>query len=88
MNIEYKANDGHTDSNAVTVDITVNAVNDAPIPSADHYTTAEDTVLNIDSAHGVLVNDIEPDGDQMSAVKFSDPAHGPVVFNLDGSFVY
>lgn len=39
----YKANDGHTDSNTVTVDIAVAAVNDAPVALPDSYGTQEDT---------------------------------------------
>src|SRR6185436_3493616 len=39
----YKANDGTADSNTVTVTITVNGVNDAPVAVADAYSVNEDT---------------------------------------------
>src|SRR5207302_1406697 len=49
----YKANDGELDSNAVTVAITVTAVNDAPVAAGDSYATNEDTALTV-AAPGVL----------------------------------
>ncbi|MDT4922672.1 MAG: large repetitive protein [Pseudonocardiales bacterium] len=39
----YKANDGHSDSNAATVTITVNSVNDAPVAGDVSASTNEDT---------------------------------------------
>ena len=43
----YKANDGTADSNVATVSITVTAVNDAPVASAQSVTTNEDTAKAI-----------------------------------------
>jgi PKD repeat protein len=41
------------------------------------------------SAPGVLLNDIDVDGDPLIATKLTDPVHGTVtVFNADGSFDY
>src|SRR4030095_9774750 len=48
----YKANDGTADSNTVTVSITVNAVNDAPVAVADSYSVNEDATLTIAAAGG------------------------------------
>src|SRR5207302_8687149 len=39
----FKANDGSLDSNVATVNLTVTAVNDAPIASGGSFSTAEDT---------------------------------------------
>ena len=39
----YKVNDGSLDSNEATVNITVNAVNDAPVAKDDTAMTDEDT---------------------------------------------
>src|SRR5207302_1009083 len=52
----YKANDGTADSNVAAVNVTVAAVNDPPVATADSYTTDEDTALNVPAA-GVLAND-------------------------------
>ena len=41
----YKANDGTTDSNMVTVTIMLTSVNDSPVANNDTYGTNEDTVL-------------------------------------------
>src|SRR5207245_1653422 len=43
----YKANDGSTDSNTSTVNITVNPVNDPPVASAQSVSTNEDTTKTV-----------------------------------------
>jgi VCBS repeat-containing protein len=53
---QYTASDGANNSAATTVSITVTAVNDAPNPSADSVSTAEDTALNIPAA-SLVTND-------------------------------
>jgi VCBS repeat-containing protein len=83
----YKANDGTADSNVATVAITVNAVNDAPVAVNDAYSTNEDTALSV-AAPGVLGNDTDADGNTLTAVKVSDPAHGTLTLNANGSFTY
>ena len=37
---------------------------------------------------GVLANDTDADGDTLTATKVGDPAHGTVVLNANGSFIY
>ena len=83
----YKVTDGTVESNVATVAITVTAVNDAPVAVADAYTTAEDTALTVD-APGVLLNDSDAEGDALSAMGLTGPAHGSLTFNADGSFIY
>ncbi len=83
----YKANDGTVDSNTVTVSITVNAVNDAPVAVADSYSTDEDTALVV-AAPGVLGNDSDVDGDSLTAVNVTNPANGTLTLNANGSFTY
>jgi hypothetical protein len=53
----------------------------------DTYQTAPGVALTID-APGVLENDSDPFNRDLSAVKVSDPAHGTVTLNADGSFTY
>ncbi|HKB14235.1 MAG TPA: MBG domain-containing protein, partial [Vicinamibacterales bacterium] len=62
----FKANDGALDSNVAGVEITVQAVNNAPSAANDSYTTLEDTPLTI-AAPGVLANDTDADGATVSA---------------------
>lgn len=83
----YQANDGSLDSNVATVTITVTAVNDAPIASNDNFSATEDTALNGGLA-GVMVNDTDVDGDSLSVVGLTAPAHGSLTLNGDGSFLY
>ena len=84
----YHASDGSHASNVVTVDITVNDVNDAPVAVGDGYATAEDTPLTVLPASGVLANDSDPDGDPITAVLDTNASHGQVVLDADGGFTY
>ncbi|GAG53670.1 unnamed protein product, partial [marine sediment metagenome] len=61
--------------------------NEAPVAFDDSYTMDQDTVLTI-SAPGVLVNDIDNDGDTLETDLISGPTDGGLVLNPDGSFVY
>ena len=70
-----------------TVNVTVAAVNDAPVAANDSYSTDEETVLTI-AAPGVLANDTDVDGDALTAIVMSGPAHGTVTLNANGSFTY
>src|SRR5439155_109352 len=83
----YKANDGQADSGIATVSITITGVNDAPVAVNDSYTTAEDTTLNV-AAPGVLINDSDVDGDTLDAVLVTQPTHGSLTLNSNGSFSY
>lgn len=83
----YKATGDGTDSSPGTVTITVKPVQDVPVAVADTYSTDEDTALVV-SGPGVLGNDTDVDGDDLTAVKVSDPAHGSVTLAADGSFTY
>jgi VCBS repeat-containing protein len=73
----YKANDGTTDSNVATVTITVNAVNDAPVANPDSATIAKNTSGVI----YVLANDSDVEGDTLTVVSFTQPAHGTVAYS-------
>ncbi|OYO30848.1 Ig-like domain-containing protein, partial [Janthinobacterium sp. PC23-8] len=79
----YTVNDGQGGSNTYTVAITVTPVNDAPVGSGTTITTAEDTVKT-----GTLPVATDVDGDKLTYGKGSDPVHGTVVVNANGSYVY
>ena len=83
----YKANDGVADSNVATVNITVNAVNEAPVAVNDAYSTDEDTLLTV-AAAGVLANDTDVEGNPLSAAVVTGPTRGSLSLNTNGSFTY
>jgi hypothetical protein len=62
--------------------------NGAPLAASDGYATSEDTNLVVDAAAGVLANDVDPDGDALTAVLVSAPANGALALAADGSFSY
>lgn len=80
----YRTSDGSALSAPATVSIAVNA---APIAGGNSYTTAEETLLSI-NAPGLLANDSDPEGSTLTAVKLTDPSHGAVTVNSNGSFIY
>ena len=83
----YRANDGATDSDVVTVTLTVNAVNDAPVAGADDFVVDEDGALAV-FAEDLLANDTDVDGDALAATLVSGPTNGTLTFNADGSLTY
>jgi VCBS repeat-containing protein len=70
-----------------TGDVDGPAVQNASQAIADTYATNEDTPFTI-GASGVLENDIDFDGDLLTAILVSDVTHGTLAFNDDGSFIY
>src|SRR5205823_4129027 len=83
----YKANDGQADSAPVTVSLTINAVNDAPIARDDAFTTNQEATLTV-AAPGVLGNDTDVDGPTLVALIVSNPSNGSLTLRADGSFIY
>ena len=66
----FKANDGTADSTTATVSISVTAVNDAPLASAQSVTTAEDT------AKAITLGGSDVDGNTLTYAVVTQPAHG------------
>jgi hypothetical protein len=58
---------------------------DDPTATDDAYTTNEDTPL---TTGNVLTNDTDLDGDTLSVDSFTQPTHGTVAYNNDGTFTY
>ncbi len=85
----YKANDGTLDSNIVTVSITVTSyVNNPPVAVADTYETDQNVELVIGILDGVLDNDYDVDGDELTATLKTNVTNGVLVLKGDGSFTY
>ena len=85
----YKASDGVNFSNIVSVNLTITPVNDAPEALADNpYSVDANQTLTVNAANGVLTNDSDVDGDNITAVLVSGTTNGSLTLNNDGSFVY
>jgi VCBS repeat-containing protein len=81
--------DGQVFSTFATVQINVLPVNDAPLAVDDVYMAIEDTPLPVFFGFlGVLANDSDVDGDSLSAILDTGPAHGALNFAPDGTFTY
>lgn len=76
------------ESYPANVELNVSFVNDAPVANPDGpYTNAIGPTVTVDAAHGVLGNDVDPDGNALTAVLDGGPVAG-LTLNPDGSFEY
>ncbi len=86
----YKAYDEEPFPSAeATITVTVRAANTAPTAVDDHYYVAAGQTLTVD-APGVLSNDSDPDGDNLSIASYpTDFSHAAdFSFGAHGSFTY
>ena len=81
-----EVSDGRGGVDEITVDVTVLPVNDTPEAVTDTYSIDQDEELI--ALPGVLSNDSDIDGDLLSADLVTQPVHGRIEWNADGSFVY
>jgi len=72
---------------SATITVNVLKVEQPPQTHESDYLYAPNTPLSV-TAPGVLANDVEVNGEQLTAVLFNVPAHGKLVLNPDGSFNY
>ena len=71
-------------SSHLAFDWTVTNVACPPLAAADFYAASEDVPLAVTALAGLLAND----GDALSVASYTQPAHGSVTVNPDGSFDY
>jgi hypothetical protein len=72
------------DSTRVVVGVSVAARNQLPTAVADAFTTVQDVPV----LGSVLTNDVDPEGDSLTAVLDAGAGHGTVVLTSGGSFTY
>jgi large repetitive protein len=82
--VSFSVTDGLTNSLTVTRNIQVNGINDLPIGQDDSFVMHEDTELDCGC---ILINDSDPDGDDLIALHGQPPANG-TVSDLGGFFIY
>jgi len=84
----YRVDDGVSQSGPFTVEVTVNAVNDAPIATDDAFQVDEDERLVV-AAPGLLGNDVDVDDVSLTVSIDTLPASGTIyTYGADGSFEY
>ncbi|BBZ33391.1 hypothetical protein AWB99_20995 [Mycolicibacterium confluentis] len=72
----------HSSSAVITLNITTS--NHAPIAVPDSVTTDWNTPVTF----SVTDNDSDPDGDPLTVISYTDPAHGTLFHHGDGTFTY
>ncbi len=82
----YRLSDGLLTADAAVL-LRIVAVPDAPRTTPDDFMTSEDEALSIDLP-GVLANDMDPDGDPITAVSWTTPLHGTLSSLANGGFRY
>lgn len=73
----FTANDGTVDSNTATVTVSIAPANDAPTATPDNLIINEDQVVSVNA----LANDTDIDGDTLSIISVTTPAHGTAVLS-------
>ena len=77
------------DTVGVNIPITIESVADAPKAHNDTFTVVQDSLNKISAKKGVLINDVDPDGEgALKAVLFEDAMHGKVTLDSTGAFTY
>jgi hypothetical protein len=84
----YRLVDDESRSLPALVNLEVIDVNEPPVAENDLYAVDRDEVLEIDRAAGVLANDIDPDGDELTATVIAPPQAGSLALSTDGAFTY
>lgn len=83
----YTVSDGSQSSQPAVVTLTIHPVEDSPTAVEDSYEVLFEETLVVD-APGLLANDVDPDGEALTAFLDRGPAHGTLILNADGSFEF
>ncbi len=85
---KYRASDGKAQSDEATVTIAVTPTNKPPVTAADVYSAEAGKRLAVSIASGVLANDSDPEGANLTAALTKNVEHGTLVLAPNGSFDY
>ncbi len=98
--ITYEISDGNGNTDSATLSIDILPVNDPPQGLDETDSTLENTTLTQNAANGVLSNDTDVDGDNLSITQFEINgttynagdtvylAEGDFMLNADGSYTF
>lgn len=84
----YRLKFADGDSDPATVRLVVRDVNDIPTARPDTYSVDEDTLLAVDVDSGLLANDSDTEGDELTIEITEGGTKGSIDINPDGSFTY
>ena len=86
--VRYRSIDQSGCDSLSTVIIIINPVNDLPISEKDTFSVNEGDTLVVDVTNGLLANDSDADGDDLSVFIIKNVGIGQLNMNPDGSFTY
>ncbi len=84
----YYISDGKAHSLPVTVTISIEALNDAPVATNDVYHILENENLRTTTVDGILSNDFDVENEPLSIETIADTKHGSLHVLTNGSFQY
>ena len=86
----YRVNDGVKQSNLATVTITILPVNDLPVANDDAALVVRGGTVTVltGGATSLLANDSDPDDTTLTAAVLTNPQHGTLTLNSNGTFIY
>jgi|GEM_PF-5126698 len=71
-----------------TLNITLQRFNTAPTVNNDNYIVDQGQSIQLGAGLGVLANDVDSEGDALTARLITPPVNGTLTLNSDGSFIY
>ncbi len=84
----YTVSDGAGNSDTASVSIAVNPVNDAPVAIDDGPLQVSGNQPLVISAAALLANDTDADRDALTILGVTQPGHGTLASNGNGTFTY
>ncbi|MED5585660.1 MAG: Ig-like domain-containing protein [Verrucomicrobiota bacterium] len=85
VSFTYRVTDGLLSSAPARVVINVNT---PPVAAGDNYELNEDESFSMPPAFGLLSNDSDAEGDDLTAIVSRQPANGSIRIRPDGGFTY
>jgi hypothetical protein len=86
---DYRVSDGTSNTEIGRVHLQVVATDRPPVAQGEAYVIAKDTPLQVLAASGLLVNDIDPDGESVAVILVTDYVdHGTLNVFAAGNFTY